>query len=68
MPTARRLFQLIIKVYMFAVTKEYVPHNIIADIDKTTILIPEKDVNYPAILLTPEITANYAYMIYGFFT
>lgn len=56
LPTARRLFQLIIKVYMFAVTKEYVPHNIIADIDKTTILIPEKDVNYPAITDPVEIT------------
>ncbi|GGD44937.1 integrase [Malaciobacter pacificus] len=40
--TAHRLLSLINKVYMYAVTKEYIEHNIIADIDKKAVLVPNK--------------------------
>lgn len=37
--TAHRLFSLLNKIYMYAVTNEYVEHNILADIDKKSVLI-----------------------------
>lgn len=54
--SAHRLFSLLNKVYMLAVTKEYVPHNIISDIDKESVLIPKKnDTHFAAIVEEREI-------------
>lgn len=54
--TAHRLLSLINKIYMFAVTKEYIEHNIIADIDKKSVLIPnQKDTHLAAITETKDI-------------
>ncbi|WP_417327873.1 tyrosine-type recombinase/integrase [Halarcobacter sp.] len=52
--SAHRLLALVNKIYMYAVTNEYVEHNIIADIDKKSILVPnKKDTHLPA-LIEPE--------------
>ncbi|AYJ79596.1 hypothetical protein AN286_05355 [Aliarcobacter cryaerophilus ATCC 43158] len=54
--TAHRLLSLMNKIYMFAVTKEYIEHNIIADIDKKSVLIPSnKNIHHPAITSPNEI-------------
>ena len=54
--TAHRLASLINKVYMLAVTKEYIVHNIIAEIDKKAVLIAnKKDTDLPAITEHKEI-------------
>jgi len=54
--TAHRLLSLINKIYMFAVTKEYIEHNIIADIDKKSVLIPnQKDTHLAAITELKDI-------------
>ena len=54
--TAHRLLSLMNKIYMFAVTKEYIEHNIIADIDKKSVLIPSnKNIHHPAITNPKEI-------------
>lgn len=54
--TAHRLYSLINKVYMYAVTNEYVTHNIIADIDKKIILVPKNNDNHhPAITNPVEV-------------
>ncbi len=54
--TAHRLLSLLNKIYMFAVTKEYVEHNIIADIDKKSVLIPNnKDAHLPALTESKDI-------------
>jgi len=54
--TAHRLLSLINKIYMFAVTKEYIEHNIIADIDKKSVLIPnQKDTHLVAITEPKDI-------------
>ncbi|MGJ0314398.1 tyrosine-type recombinase/integrase [Aliarcobacter cryaerophilus] len=54
--TAHRLLSLMNKIYMFAVTKEYIGHNIIADIDKKSVLIPSnKNIHHPAITNPKEI-------------
>ncbi|MGB6329401.1 MAG: integrase arm-type DNA-binding domain-containing protein [Halarcobacter sp.] len=48
--SAHRLLSLINKIYMYAVTKEYIEHNIITDIDKKSVLIPNnKDNHLPAL-------------------
>ena len=54
--TAHRLLSLMNKIYMFAVTKEYIEHNIIADIDKKSVLVPSnKNIHHPAITSPEEI-------------
>ncbi|QDF29938.1 tyrosine-type recombinase/integrase [Halarcobacter anaerophilus] len=54
--TAHRLLSLINKIYMFAVTKEYVEHNIVANIDKKSVLIPnQKDTHLAAITEPKDI-------------
>lgn len=54
--TAHRILSLMNKIYMFAVTKEYIEHNIIADIDKKSVLIPSnKNIHHPAITSPDEI-------------
>lgn len=52
--TAHRLLSLINKIYMFAVTKEYIEHNIIADIDKKSVLIPNKKDTHLAAIIEPK--------------
>jgi integrase len=48
--TAHRLLSLINKVYMYAVTKEYIEHNIIADIDRKAVLVAnKKNTHLPAV-------------------
>ena len=55
--TAHRLLSLLNKIYMYAVTKEYVENNIIANIDKRNVLIPnKKDVHLPALTELEDIT------------
>ena len=54
--TAHRLLSLMNKIYMFAVTKEYTEHNIIADIDKKSVLVPSnKNIHHSAITSPDEI-------------
>lgn len=54
--TAHRLLSLINKIYMFSVTKEYIEHNIIAGIDKKSVLIPnQKDTHLAAITEPKDI-------------
>lgn len=54
--TAHRLLSLMNKIYMFAVTKGYIEHNIIADIDKKSVLVPSnKNIHHPAITSPNEI-------------
>ncbi len=54
--TAHRILSLMNKIYMFAVTKEYLEHNIIADIDKKSVLVPSnKNIHHPAITTPDEI-------------
>lgn len=54
--TAHRLLSLMNKIYMFAVTKGYIEHNIIADIDKKSVLVPSnKNIHHPAITFPNEI-------------
>lgn len=54
--SAHRLLALVNKIYMYAVTNEYVEHNIIADIDKKSILVPaKKDSHYPALIEPADI-------------
>lgn len=54
--SAHRLLALVNKIYMYAVTNEYVEHNIIADIDKKSILVPnKKDAHLPALIEPKDI-------------
>ena len=54
--TAHRILSLMNKIYMFAVTKEYIEHNIIAVIDKKSVLVPSnKNIHHPAITSPDEI-------------
>jgi len=53
--TARRTAMLLNKVFMYAVTYEYTPHNIVADIDKKTILGKKIKKNYPTLTKEQDI-------------
>ena len=54
--SAHRLLSIMNKIYMYAVTKEYIENNIIANIDKSTILLPnKKDTHLPALTEKEEI-------------
>jgi len=53
--TARRTLQILNKVYLYAVTHEYTPHNIIADIDKQIILGKKQKRNYPTFTKQKDI-------------
>jgi integrase len=54
--TAHRLLSLMNKIYMYAVTKEYIEHNIISAIDKKAVLIPsKKDTHLPALTELKDI-------------
>ncbi len=52
--TAHRLLSLLNKIFMYAVTKEYIEHNIIADIDKKSVLVPNKKDNHLPAITEPE--------------
>jgi len=53
--TARRTIQVLNKVYKYAVTHEYTPHNIIADIDSRVILGKNTKKNYPTFTKAKDI-------------
>jgi integrase len=54
--SAHRLLLIMNKIYMYAVTKEYIENNIIANIDKSTILVPnKKDAHLPALIEPKDI-------------
>lgn len=53
--TARRTLQLVNSVFMYAVTMELVPHNIVADIDKKTVLGKKEVNNYPTLTKEDDI-------------
>lgn len=54
--SAHRLLSIMNKIYMYAVTKEYIENNIIANIDKSTILVPnKKDTHLPALIDSKDI-------------
>lgn len=53
--TANRTLMLLNKVFMYAVTHEYVEHNIIADIDKRVLLGKKIEKHYPALTKPKDI-------------
>ena len=54
--SAHRLLSIMNKIYMYAVTKEYIENNIVANIDKSTILVPnKKDTHLPALIEPKDI-------------
>jgi len=53
---AHRLLGVLQRIYKYAVTNEYVEHNIIADIDKQNSLKKRKTINHPAITNINEFT------------
>ncbi len=55
--TASRVLMLLNKIYMYAVTYEYVKHNITADIDKKVILGSIKKKHYPTFTKENDIKA-----------
>ena len=53
--TASRVFMLLNKIYKYAVTLEYVPHNIIADIEQKNILGKREKNHYPTFTKKEDI-------------
>ena len=53
--TANRVFMLLNKIYMYAVTLEKTPHNITADIDKKIIIGKKEKVHYPTFTKPKDI-------------
>jgi integrase len=53
--TASRVFMLLNKIYKYAVTLEYVPHNIIADIEQKNILGKREKQHYPTFTKKEDI-------------
>lgn len=53
--TARRTMQILNKVYKYAVTHEYTPHNIIADIDNVIVLGKKIKKHYPTFTKEKDI-------------
>ena len=53
--TANRIFSNLNRIYKYAVTLEYTPHNIIADIDKQVILGKRGVTHYPTFTKTKDI-------------
>lgn len=53
--TASRVFMLLNKIYKYAVTLEYVPHNIIADIEQRNILGKREKNHYPTFIKKEDI-------------
>jgi integrase len=55
--TANRVLMLLNKIFMYAVTFEYLPHNITADIDKKVILGKKIHKHYPTLTKEKDIKA-----------
>jgi len=53
--TAKRVFMIINKIYKYAVTLEYTPHNIVADIEQKTILGKREKRHYPTFTKNKDI-------------
>lgn len=53
--TAKRVYMLLNKIFMYAVTMEYAPHNIIADIDQNTIIGKVEKKHYPTFTKEKDI-------------
>ncbi len=53
--TANRTAVMLQQIFRYAVTHEYIPHNIIFDIDKKVVLGTRKQTNYPTITDPKEI-------------
>ncbi len=53
--TATRMATILQQIFKYAVTHEYTPHNIIADIDKRVVLGKRTQTNYPTITDPKEI-------------
>ena len=53
--TASRVFMIINKIYKYAVTLEYVPHNIVADIEQKNILGKREKKHYPTFTKEKDI-------------
>lgn len=53
--TANRTLMILNKIYMYAVTLEYTPHNIIADIDKKILLGKKERIHYPTFTKLKDI-------------
>ncbi|MFY9074092.1 tyrosine-type recombinase/integrase [Malaciobacter mytili] len=53
--TANRVYMLLNKIYMYAVTLEYVQHNIMSDIDKKTVLGKREKNHYPTLTKEKDI-------------
>lgn len=53
--TAKRVYMLINKIYKYAVTLEYTPHNIVADIEQKTILGKREKKHYPTFTKEKDI-------------
>ena len=53
--TANRIFSNLNRIYKYAVTLEYAPHNIIADIDKQVLLGKRDRAHYPTFKKTKDI-------------
>ena len=55
--TAKRVYMLLNKVFMYAVTLEYVPHNIISDIDQKIVIGKREKKHYPTFVRDKDIKA-----------
>ena len=55
--TAKRVYMLLNKVFMYAVTLEYVPHNIISDIDQKIVIGKREKKHYPTFTKDKDIKA-----------
>lgn len=53
--TANRIFSNLNRIYKYAVTLEYTPHNIIADIDKQVLLGKRDKAHYPTFTKTKDV-------------
>lgn len=53
--TANRTLMILNKIYMYAVTLEFTPHNIIADIDKKILLGKKERIHYPTFTKLKDI-------------
>ncbi len=53
--TANRVYMLLNKIYKYAVTLEYVPHNIITDIEQNTIIGKTEKKHYPTFTKEKDI-------------
>lgn len=55
--TADRIYMILRKIFMYAVTLEKTPHNIVLDVDKKVILGKKKEKHYPTFTKNEDIKA-----------